>query len=443
LGTATVTELEAALGREDAAVLAAMVARTLGVEQAAAELRMSAEDLLTFAEGRVNGGEPDPTLVARVAGWATANSERLFRARGRPVPPFDYLADFWVNFFDGPPEPQAFDVERAAPSRRFVDFELSFPFGVPACPLTANSDYIGFVARHAFDLLTYKTVRDRPWPVHPFPQLAFALDAPEAMAPEDFDRPVTATLCPGADQRSLVNSFGVPSLKPHEWQADVERAKRALRRGQVLVVSVMGTPEDAADDTELARQFADAASYAAEAGADIVEVNLSCPNTGGEILCASPDTAARVVQAVATRLGRSRTPLFAKISYLPSPALRELVQRCGGDVQGIVGVNTVSVPVVARTGKQFFSGTNRVRGGVSGASIRALGLEVARNLVELREELFGPADWVVVAVGGVTTPEDFDEYLGLGVDAVQSCSGAWLDHRLALDIQARGRTLRS
>jgi hypothetical protein len=197
----------------------------------------------------------------------------------------------------------------------------------------------------------------------------------------------------------------------------------------------MGTPEKASNDEELARQFARTARLAVEAGAQIVEANLSCPNTGGELVCQSPQSSEMIVRKIASELRRSRTPLLIKISYLEPVVLDELMRRCGPLIQGIVAINTVSVPVVTVGGKDFFAG--RPRAGLSGAAIRQLASETVRRLVDMRERNSASSDWVIVGMGGVTTPADYDTLMNVGADAVQSCSGAWLNPHLAIDIQVK------
>lgn len=430
------TALEMAMNVEDAVSVATTAARTLGIEQASRELFISEEDLLQLEAGRIDAVGLGPTLVDRIAAWARIHSVELFRAAGRPIPPFNHFADYWENFYDGPREGRRAHVERQRLTRKFLDFELAFPFGVPASALTPHSGFVDYFARRAFDLLTYKTVRDRPWHAHPFPQWAFAVDLPDTPTEASKRKPVIASLDPGLRRQDLINSCGVPSLKPTEWQADVEATKRMLSFGQVLIVSVMGSPEVATSDAEVVQQFANAASLAVEAGADIVETNLSCPNTGGKsVICRSADLSEEILRAVSARLGKSRTPLLAKISYLEPNLLEEFVMGCAKYLQGIVGINTLSVPAVTTAGEPFFGA--RVKAGLSGPNIRSFGLDVTRRLVELRDRGFDSSDWVVIGVGGVTTPSDFDLYMDAGADAVQSCSGAWLNPNLAVEIQER------
>src|SRR6186713_2938481 len=77
-------------------------------------------------------------------------------------------------------------------------------------------------------------------------------------------------------------SLGLPSADPAEWRSDVTRARAKLHPHQILIVSVVGTPVPDGDPEQLAGDYALAARWAAEAGADVVEVHLSSPNTAGE-----------------------------------------------------------------------------------------------------------------------------------------------------------------
>jgi dihydroorotate dehydrogenase len=379
----------------------------------------------------------------------------VFGSRGGGQPPFDHLHDFWFNFADGPRDgvPPMPATAPVLPTR-LLDFEVGFPLGVPACALTPHAAYIDYFAARGFDLLTYKTVRDRAWNPHPFPQWAFVPQLSGPLSEGDLDQEqirteVVATLDPRevADfkRASLVNSFGVPSLPVEQWKADISDSKSTLSSRQVLIVSVMGSPDDpdTRDDAQLMRQFAATAVDAAEAGADVIELNLSCPNTGGDLICSHPALSAEVARAVKEALKLYDVPIFIKISYLESNTLRDLVEQCQPHIQGIVAINTVSAPTIGRNGKTFFPSyrksdgrtIDRPKAGVSGIAIRDYGLKTARELVSLRETHRATTDWVIIGVGGVMSAADFKAYRDEGVDAVQSCSGAWLNPRLALELR--------
>jgi dihydroorotate dehydrogenase len=403
---------------------------------------VSREELRALGEATQLSPEQEAS-IAPLAAWIGQHGRELSSAYTGPIPPFDHLRGFWSNFYGGPQNGAPFPASGLRHSRtRLLDFDLNFPFGVPACALTPRSDYIAYFAKRGFDLLTFKTVRDRPWNPHPFPQWALAPDVDAPVFAATMDEPIYPTLDLGAvrdpSRASLVNSFGVPSLATEQWKDDVRESKSRLATGQVLIVSVMGSPEApdtiAGGDRALVRQFARAAADAEDAGADVIEVNLSCPNTGGELLCRSAELSCDVLRAVKNEL-RAHTPVFIKISYLPSDELTRLVEACQGLIDGIVAINAVPIRTLHASGEAFFPKRQNDVAGLSGIGIRDLGLKVAHKLVELREQHRATTDWVIVGVGGVSSPDDYWAYRDAGVDAVQSCSGAWLNHRLALEIR--------
>ena len=58
---------------------------------------------------------------------------------------------------------------------------------------------------------------------------------------------------------------------------------------------------------------------------------------------------------------------------------------------------------------------------------------MVKKLKEFREEL--DLKYTIIGVGGVTTAEDFQEYLSEGADAVMSATGAMWNPYLAQEIK--------
>lgn len=322
---------------------------------------------------------------------------------------------------------------------KLLDWELPSPLGIPSCPLTTSPGRLEFYSRAGFDLLTYKTWRSRPWPPHPSPRWAFAVGVQQPVNPSVMLPTVTASLDepPGDSRRhSMVNSVGVPSTDPTMWQGLLAEAHRRLGTNQRLIASVMGSPEVTATSGELADDYARAAAYAQEAGVDAIELNLSCPNTTGALVCRLPDVAAEVCEATAKTVSGKGTPLLIKTSYLEPGLLEMVVGACFPHIQGIVAINTVSVPVMGKDQQPFFPG--RPTAGLSGWSIREAGLDMARRLAAFNTA--NQLGLAIIGVGGVMTADDIDAYLSLGVDAVQSCTGAYLDPDLALKWRERATT---
>ena len=313
----------------------------------------------------------------------------------------------------------------------FLGYKVNSTIGVPAGPLL-NSAYIKLYADLGFDVLTYKTVRTQAQASHPFPNVRAVATSPGWYATSG-PKPVLYTLpeldeSGDLDNLSITNSFGMPSRAPEIWREDVARAKAALHSGQVLVVSVVGTAKPGGTLDELAADFALAATWAAEAGADAVEANLSCPNVQSSegSLYQSPLAVGKVAGAISQGLG-GRLPFLLKMGYLEDENLVEQVvaaARTGG-AAGLAAINTIPARVYNRDEQQALPGEGRLVSGICGAGIKPAGLKMTGKLLAVRARLgLNPADFAIVGVGGVTTGADALEYLRLGADGVQSGTGA-------------------
>jgi len=327
----------------------------------------------------------------------------------------------------------------------FLGLPLAVPFGIPAGPLL-NAAYVAAAFRWGYDLCHYKTVRSRPWPAHPFPNvLRVVPDAPlcdtGAAPPLLVARPFAGngTVPPAqVGDLSITNSFGMPAQPVAVWQADVGRALAAAGPGQALVVSVVGTVDPGDGPAQFAADFAHTAVLAAAAGAPILEANLSCPNVGGHgLLCHDVDAARAVCAAIRERV--PDRPLLVKLgSYPATPAgqdaLAALVDALAPYIAGFSAINAVPYPVVDAGGTQALPGAGRARAGICGAAIREMGLDVVARLAALRAASGGA--WGIIGVGGVMTPADYRAYRRAGADVVQAAAGPMWNPRLALEIAA-------
>ncbi|MDB5082329.1 MAG: hypothetical protein JWP00_4253 [Chloroflexi bacterium] len=324
----------------------------------------------------------------------------------------------------------------------FVGYPVNSTLGVPAGPLL-NSAYIKLYARLGFDVLTYKTVRTGYFPSHPFPNVRPVETAP-GWYHHPGDKPSLYTL-PALDESqpqlnlSITNSFGMPSRDPAVWREDVAEAKAGLNTGQILVVSVVGTVRHGANLEDLAHDFAQASAWAAEAGADIVEANLSCPNvsSGEGSLYQSPAAVSAVARAMWAALG-AKTPFLLKVGFLEDQALvQQIVEAAARNgASGLAAINTIPAKVYQAEGQAALPGEGRLVSGICGAGIKEAGLSMtarllaARNQVGLAKESFS-----IVGVGGVMTGTDALDYLKLGADGVQSGTGAMWNPYLAVELK--------
>jgi dihydroorotate dehydrogenase len=205
-----------------------------------------------------------------------------------------------------------------------LNFDLNSPLGV-AAGLLLNSDWVKLYAELGFDILTYKTVRSVKHSSHPNPNCLFLNYYGQLNDKDDsplvtFNEPNNKQI--SMDKLSITNSFGVPSAHPDEWRKDVERAKTYLRNGQILIVSVVGTAEKfkcatTVDNIEpFIKDFQKCAIWAKESGADIIELDFSCPNSPVEEGDIYKDEALSSAISRAVKQEIKDTPLFIKIGYV-------------------------------------------------------------------------------------------------------------------------------
>lgn len=405
------------------------------------ELDALTADVADLAGRLASGDVADADLPLLGRALYFARRSDVLADHGLPTPAYDVLGGFRENLARplGPRLPE----RPTAGGRRWplLGRTVGLPVGIPACVLNGSEAWVRHNVANGWNVLTYKTVRSRAHEPNEQPNWAFAARETASLAP-GADADVVADpwdwVPPGSTAVSSVNSFGVPSPEPGEWTADLAQALAAVGDEQLLLVSVMGEGDDLAED------FARTALMAQDAGATVVELNLSCPNTLDRSasgvkppLCRDPDATVAVVEHVRRALD-DRTGLVAKLSWLDGPRLAALVPRLAPLVDGIAGINTVQSRVRRSDGSPTFPG--RELAGLSGIAIREPALDFTRRLVALRAS--GGVHFDVLAMGGVTDPGSFAALFEAGADAVQSAAGAFADPLLAAACVARlGTTL--
>jgi dihydroorotate dehydrogenase len=328
---------------------------------------------------------------------------------------------------------------------------VDFPLGVPASILTTNSSYLKYYADKGFCILTYKTVRPKAHEGNSFPQWA-SMDNPsefEADETGELTNAPTFTARLGGLPKStthgtMANSFGVPSHTPAAWQRDVAKARGFVREGhQLLIVSVMPSAGDL-ETSKIEADFAETAVLAKQVGADVIELNYSCPNTRGEqagLLYRVVADAKRVSKAVRDAVGGG-TSVFVKIGYLNDNDLYTFTKSMFPYIDGIVAINTISAPVIGENKDAFFPNRKNNTAGISGWAMRKVSQRLARSLVRIRDELAKTEGkrLAVLGLGGVMTKDDFQSRLDTGVDAVEICTGAYFNQFLGFEIRnAQGK----
>jgi len=195
----------------------------------------------------------------------------------------------------------------------------------------------------------------------------------------------------------VLNAMGLPNPGAEYFSGEIRGLKEA---GVPVVASFFGAS---------AEEFAEVARTLAEAGADALELNCSCPNVGMEtgILGTDPANVEGVTAAVK---GAVDLPVFVKLTpnVADIVAVARAAERGGADA--VTAVNTlkaISVDIDMR--RPVLANTT---GGLSGPALKPVAL---RCVWEIAENLSLP----IIGCGGVSDWRDAIEFLLCGASAVE------------------------
>lgn len=195
----------------------------------------------------------------------------------------------------------------------------------------------------------------------------------------------------------LINAMGLPNPGIREFVKEIREAKSF---GVPVIVSVYGFS---------AEEYAAVAKKAVNAGADAVELNVSCPHvkeTGSEI-GQNPEVLVEVVRKVKAAVEK---PVFVKLSpnITDIGEIAKVAANAGADA--LTAINTVKAMAIdTETAMPILSNKT---GGLSGSAIKPIAV---RCVYEIYERVKVP----IIGCGGITNWRDAVEFLLAGATAVQ------------------------
>ena len=329
-----------------------------------------------------------------------------------------YRADrsYAWNYGHAPSLPR---IRRIPPAQgaRLFDRDIASRLGIASGPLL-NAKWIAGYARLGYDVLTYATVTSAFRPAYTLPNIRHV---------ESREQAAVALRRPHANgATTLAVSMGMPSMEPDVWRKDVRRAKDALGRGQILLVSVAGTLPPGGDAEALIADYARCATWAAEAGADVIEVHLATPDPFAEhaqMIFESVPLSAQILYRVRTSIGQ---PIVAKLGMFRAPRmLHETATKLAPWTNGFALVHGVVRRVVDEDGKAAFEGAGRDLADVVGADTFAVCARQVEEMLSWRKA--GAWDRAILGVGGITSVERALHLLHEGADAALVATAALVD----------------
>eukprot|EP01118_Nematostelium_gracile_P015716 TRINITY_DN634_c0_g1_i1.p1 TRINITY_DN634_c0_g1~~TRINITY_DN634_c0_g1_i1.p1 ORF type:complete len:380 (+),score=98.74 TRINITY_DN634_c0_g1_i1:99-1142(+) len=325
-----------------------------------------------------------------------------------------------------------------APRDQWIDllgFKIASPIGVPAGPLL-NAKWVETAANLGFDVVTYKTIRSKAHAGHPHPNMVYvSIPEDKPLAASQYISSI-ANAPQSMGQLAVTNSFGMPSQSPEFLRQDIPLAKSKLKDGQVMIVSVVGTPSQSCgnpsqDYTEFVRDFVEVATFAKDCGASIIEANFSCPNVASKegSIYQSVESTKDIATALTNALGD--TPLILKVGTYEDKEMMRKVFRAASEakVSAMCGINSLSMKVLSHETNEPVLGPNRLTSGVCGGPIRNLALDFISNASSIIKE--DQLNLTLLGCGGITEDVHFKQFLDAGAKVALTATGMLWDPYLA------------
>ena len=254
---------------------------------------------------------------------------------------------------------------------KIAELEMINPLMLAAGVLGVTGLSLKRVANAGAGAVVTKSIGPRPNQGHPNPT-------------------ITGTNC------GFLNAMGLPNPGVKEFKKEINVAKEA---GAPVIVSIFGASKE---------EFAYVASEMEIAGADALELNISCPHAEVVALGQSPKLTFDVVKNVKKRV--PKIPIFVKLTPNVTDIVEVAKRAEDAGADAITCINTLRAMVInVETGRPILS--NKI-GGLSGPAIKPIAV---RCVYEVSSKVNIP----VIGCGGITYWEDAVEYMLAGATAVQ------------------------
>lgn len=273
------------------------------------------------------------------------------------------------------------------------------PFGLASAPPTTSSSMI----RRAFDV---------GWGFAVTKTFALDKDNVTNVSPR-IVRGTTSGHNYGPGQGSFLNIELISEKSCLYWLKSIRELKR-VHPSKILIASIMCSYKE--------QDWKALAKKASEAGADALELNLSCPHGMGErgmgLACGQRPEMVRDICGWVREA--SPIPFFAKLTPNVTDIVAIARAAHEGGADGVTAVNTVSgLMTIGPDGRPWPAVGKEARttyGGVSGNAIRPIAL---RGVASIAKALPG---FPILATGGIDSAETALQFIMAGASAVQICS---------------------
>ena len=210
----------------------------------------------------------------------------------------------------------------------------------------------------------------------------------------------------------FVGFKNMEQIAEHPLQENLDDLTKLKKNypNKIVIASIMGTNED--DWVELAR-------LVTEAGADMIEMNLSCPQMTSHAMGSDVGTNPALVKKYCAAVKRgSDLPMMAKMTPNITDMVPAAKAAMDGGADGIATINTVKSVANLDLDKKVALPIVNGKSSISGFSGKAVKPIALRFIQQLRVAA-GMEQLPISGIGGIETWEDAVEFILLGSTTLQ------------------------
>ncbi|MFX0138378.1 MAG: dihydroorotate dehydrogenase, partial [Candidatus Hodarchaeota archaeon] len=194
---------------------------------------------------------------------------------------------------------------------------------------------------------------------------------------------------------TFINSVGLGNPGINEFISEIREIKK---HNITLIVSIFGNTNEV---------YLDVATKAENAGADAIEINISCPHAEVSCIGVNRDLTFEIVKFLKEKL---TVPLFVKLNPNVTNIGEIALAAEKGGADGVVAINTLSaLKIDVNTKRPILSHGS---GGLSGKAIQPIAVKKVYDLYKILEI-------PIIGCGGIDSWQDVVEFFLAGASAVE------------------------
>ena len=197
-----------------------------------------------------------------------------------------------------------------------------------------------------------------------------------------------------------IQSMGLPNPGIYEMGRIVSKLREITKKP--IITSVAGFSP---------KEYAFMSEHLGENGADMIEVNLSCPNVVGKPQPAYNAVQSReILEAVKDSV---KLPISVKLPCYPDSVIQKRIADVLLDlkIDSITAINSIGNSILLKDKKPVIK---PIWGGLCGSYIKPVALGTVHRFYKLFEGKIK-----IIGVGGIKNKDDIEDFLTVGADLVQ------------------------